>query len=66
MASALELVMDDNVRNSLIEKGRIRRNDFSWDKAAEQWYNVISTFSPVISTEAKRSGEILNNNSIES
>ena len=58
IASAMELVMDDNVRNSLIEKGRIRRNDFSWDKAAEQWYTVISTFSPVISTEAKRSGEI--------
>ena len=58
ISSALELVMDENVRNSLIEKGRIRRNDFSWDKAAEQWYTVISTFSPVISTEAKRSGEI--------
>ena len=43
IAGALELVMDDNVRNSLIEKGRIRRNDFSWDKAAEQWYSVIST-----------------------
>lgn len=43
IASALELVMDENVRNSLIEKGRIRRNDFSWDKAAEQWYTVIST-----------------------
>ena len=44
IASALELVMDENVRNSLIEKGRIRRNDFSWDKAAEQWYSVIKKF----------------------
>ena len=42
ISSALELVMDENVRNSLIEKGRIRRNDFSWDKAAEQWYTVIA------------------------
>ena len=68
IASAMELVMDENVRNSLIEKGRARRDDFSWDKAAEQWYAVISTFQPVISTEtnshsvisteAKRSGEI--------
>ena len=41
IASALELVMDENVRNSLIEKGRIRRNDFSWDTAAKQWYSVI-------------------------
>ena len=44
IASALELVMDENVRNSLIEKGRVRRNDFSWDKAAEGWWDVISEF----------------------
>lgn len=44
IASALELVMDENVRNSLIEKGRIRCNDFSWDKAAEGWWNVMSEF----------------------
>ena len=44
ISSALELVMDENVRNSLIEKGRIRRNDFSWDKAAEQWWNIIKEF----------------------
>lgn len=48
IAGALELVMDENVRTALIEKGRARRNDFSWDKAAEQWYSVISTFSPVV------------------
>lgn len=52
IAGALELVMDENVRNSLIEKGRARRNDFSWDKAAEQWYKVISTGSSVISTSS--------------
>ena len=45
IASGLELVMDENVRNSLIEKGRIRRNDFSWDKAAEGWWNVIMEFA---------------------
>ena len=44
IAGALELVMDENVRNSLIEKGRIRRNDFSWDKAAEGWWRVITKF----------------------
>ena len=45
IASAMELVMDENVRNSLIEKDRIRCNDFSWDKAAEGWWNVISEFA---------------------
>ena len=45
IASALELIMDENVRNSLIEKGRIRRNDFSWDKTAEGWWNVIKLIS---------------------
>ena len=45
IASAMEVVMDENVRNSLIEKGRIRRNDFSWDKAAEGWWSVIKTFA---------------------
>ena len=45
IAGALELVMDDNVRQSLIEKGRVRRDDFSWDKAAEGWWNVIEKFA---------------------
>lgn len=44
IAGALELVMDENVRNSLIEKGCVRRNDFSWDKAAEGWWKVITKF----------------------
>ena len=52
IADAMVKMLDENVRNSLIEKGRIRRNDFSWDKTAEQWYSVISTISPVISTGA--------------
>lgn len=41
IAGALELVMDENVRNSLIDKGRVRRNDFFWDKTAEGWWHVI-------------------------
>ena len=41
ISSALELVMDENVRNSLIEKGRVRRNDFSWDTAAEKWWSIV-------------------------
>ncbi len=45
IASAMELVMDENIRNTLIEKGRVRRNDFSWDKAAEKWYDVIASKS---------------------
>ncbi|MBR6437805.1 MAG: glycosyltransferase family 4 protein [Bacteroidales bacterium] len=45
IAGALELVMDENVRKSLIENGKMRRNDFSWDKAAEGWWNVIEKFA---------------------
>lgn len=48
IAEAMVKMTDDDVRNSLIDRGRTRRNDFSWDKAAEQWYSVIST-------EAKKS-----------
>ena len=39
--NALESMMDEGVRNTLIEKGRIRRNDFSWDKAATVWWSVV-------------------------
>ena len=42
IADAMGKVLDTDIRNSLIEKGRIRRNDFSWDKAAEGWYSVIA------------------------
>ena len=42
IAEAMEKIMDENVRKELIEKGRIRRQDFSWDKAAEMWWRVCS------------------------
>lgn len=32
---------DEEFRLSLIEKGKIRRNDFSWDKTAENLWNSI-------------------------
>jgi hypothetical protein len=38
----MEKILDEEVRNDLIEKGRIRRQDFSWDKAAEIWWKVCS------------------------
>ena len=41
IADAMVQMLDENVRNSLIEKGRIRRDDFSWDKAAIGWWDVI-------------------------
>ena len=41
IAGAMVKVMDENVRKSLIEKGRIRKNDFSWDKTAEGWWDVL-------------------------
>ena len=44
IASALEVILDENVRKTLIENGKERRNDFSWDKAAEGWWNVIKQF----------------------
>ena len=43
IADAMEKVLDEEVRNKLIEKGRRRREDFSWDKAAEKWWKVIET-----------------------
>ena len=42
IAEAMEKIMDEKVREELIEKGRIRRQDFSWDKAAEMWWRVCS------------------------
>jgi len=41
IAEAMEKILDEDVRHDLIEKGRIRRQDFSWDKAAEGWWNSI-------------------------
>ena len=42
IADAMEKILDEELRNDLIEKGRIRRQDFSWDKAAETWWKVCS------------------------
>ena len=42
IAEAMEKILNEEVRNELIEKGRIRRQDFSWDKAAEMWWRVCS------------------------
>ena len=41
IADAMEKILDEEVRNNLIGKGRIRRQDFSWDKAAETWWKCI-------------------------
>lgn len=41
IANAMIEIQDENVRKSLIEKGRIRKDDFSWDKTAEGWWDVI-------------------------
>jgi glycosyltransferase involved in cell wall biosynthesis len=35
------IAKDENLRNDLIKKGRIRRQNFSWDKAAEGVWNCI-------------------------
>lgn len=45
IADAMEKILDEEVRNDLIEKGRIRRQDFSWDKAAEIWWKVLESQS---------------------
>ena len=34
-------MLDENVRETLIEKGRERAKDFSWDKAAEDIWNSL-------------------------
>ena len=41
IADAMEKILDEEVRKDLIGKGRIRRQDFSWDKAAEIWWKCI-------------------------
>ena len=45
IADAMEKILDEEVRHDLIEKGRIRRQDFSWDKAAETWWKVLESQS---------------------
>jgi glycosyltransferase involved in cell wall biosynthesis len=37
----LQLAKDDNYRLELIQKGRQRRTEFSWDKAAAQTWEVL-------------------------
>ena len=41
IADAMKKILDEDVRKSLIEKGKVRREDFSWDKAAECWWKSI-------------------------
>lgn len=41
IANAMTKMLDEDLRKSLIEKGRRRREDFSWDKAAQCWWNSI-------------------------
>ena len=48
IADAMVQMLDENVRTALIEKGRRRRHDFSWDKAAAGWWSVIEN---VVSNE---------------
>lgn len=45
IAEAMEKILDEDLRNKLIEKGRKRREDFSWDKAAEMWWRVLESQS---------------------
>ena len=37
----LKISKDENLRQQLIEKGKIRRNDFSWQKTSELLWNCI-------------------------
>lgn len=48
IADAMEKILDENLRNTLIEKGRRRREDFSWDKAAEMWWKTIENLQLTI------------------
>ena len=41
IAKAMINVLDDKVRERLIEKGRERAKDFSWDKAADDIWNSL-------------------------
>ena len=45
IAEAMEKILNEEVRKELIEKGRIRRQDFSWDKAAGTWWRVLESQS---------------------
>ncbi len=41
----IKITEDENLRNDLIEKGRKRKDSFSWDKTAEKLWNVIAVES---------------------
>ena len=41
IAEAMAKVLDENVRKELIEKGRVRALDFSWNHAAETIWNSL-------------------------
>lgn len=41
IAKAMIKVLDDKIRERLIEKGRERAKDFSWDKAADDIWNSL-------------------------
>ena len=41
IAEGMTEMLDQNVRNRLIEKGRERTQDFSWDKAADGIWNCL-------------------------
>lgn len=54
IADAMEKILDENLRNTLIEKGRRRREDFSWDKAAEMWWKTIENLQLTINVETRQ------------
>ena len=41
IAEAMTEMLDETRRQELIEKGRERANDFSWDKAADDIWNCL-------------------------
>lgn len=41
IADAMNAVLDEEIRRNLIEKGRERALDFSWDKTAEEIWNCL-------------------------
>lgn len=41
IAGAMTKILDEDLRKDLIEKGKIRKELFSWDKAASGWWDSI-------------------------
>jgi glycosyltransferase involved in cell wall biosynthesis len=48
--SMLSIAKDTNLRNKLIEKGRIQREKFTWDKTSEKLWN---SFEKMVNASAK-------------